>query len=287
MSKLNTIEDWKNSDKIDAIKKLIETGHINQYNIGSFLGHKSKKTYSNGDIIDDTSLALKKFMNPEIKEYTNMFYNMIDTTVKPEMLEEINKNVKVINSIIVCRDKYNMGTLETYKQRIEDIIYTRDVEEELYLMFYRKSYNKLINDPQHIALKFILYNSWENTMTEYTWLTKLITFVNNGSMDAKMYLLNLGVTDSKSVNDIIVDTCKIMKLNMKYVNHIISFIHSIGQYFKHGTYIKWYNKELNNIKIFMENKDITIESMIKDYDINVKEMLTDYYNKLKELYGKY
>jgi hypothetical protein len=286
MSKLENIEDWKNSDKIDAIKKLIDSGHINQHNIGSFLGHKSKKTYSNGDVIDDTSLALKKFMNPEIKEYINSFYNIIDNTVKPELIEDINNIVKVINSMIVCKDKYNMGTLETYKSRIEDIIYTRDIEESLYMMFYRKSYNKLISDPQHIALKFILYNSWENTMTEYTWLTKLITFVNNGSMDAKQFLLNIGVKDSKNVNDIIADTCKIMKLNMKYINVIISFIHSIGQYFKHGTYIKWYNKELNNIKIFIENKDNTIENMIKDYDMNVKEILTDYYNKLKDLYHK-
>lgn len=286
MSKLENIEDWKNTDKINAIKKLIDSGHINQHNIGSFLGNKSKKTYSNGDMIDDTSLALKKFMNPEIKEYINSFYNIIDNIVKPEMIEDINNIVKIINCMIVCKDKYNMGTLETYKSRIEDIIYTRDVEEELYLMFYRKSYNKLISDPQHIALKFILYNSWENTMTEYTWLTKLITFVNNGSMDAKMYLLNIGVKDSKNVNDIIADTCKIMKLNMKYINVIISFIHSIGQYFKHGTYIKWYNKELNNIKIFMENKDNTIENMIKDYNMNIQEILTDYYNKLKDLYHK-
>ena len=86
MSKLNCIEDWKNTDKINAIKQLIEAGQINQHNIGSFLGHKSKKTYSNGDIIDDASLACKKFMNPEIKEYNNKFYNFIDATIKPEII---------------------------------------------------------------------------------------------------------------------------------------------------------------------------------------------------------
>ena len=280
MSKLDNIEDWKNTDKINAIKKLIETGHINQNNIGSFLGHKSKKTYRNGDVIEDATLALKKCKNQEIKKYTNNFYNMIDTTIKPELLDEINKIIKFIQSDIICRDKYNMKTLDQYKQRIEDIIYTRNVEEELYMMFYRKSYNKLISDPQHEALKFILYNSWENTMQEYTWLAKLITFVNNGSMDAKMYLLNLGVKDSKNVNDIIVDTCKHMKLNMNNINVIISFIHSIGEYFKHGTYIKWYIKEHEKIIIFMENKDNTVESMIKDYDINIKEMLMEYYKKM-------
>ena len=280
MSKLNTIEDWKNTDKINGIKKLIETEQINQHNIGAFLGHKSKKTYSNGDVIEDASLALKKCKNPEIKEYNNTFYNMIDTTIKPEMLEGINKIIKLINCMIICKDKYNLGILDIYRQRIEDIIYTRNIEEELYMMFYRKSYNKLISDPQHEALKFILYNSWENTMTEYTWLAKLITYVNNGSMDAKMYLLNLGVKDSKNVNDIIVDTCKHMKLNMSCINVIISFIHSIGEYFKHGTYIKWYIKEHNNIIMFMENKDNTLESMIKDYDDNIKEMLMEYYKKM-------
>lgn len=283
MSKLENIEDWKNTDKINAIKKLIESGYINQYNIGSFLGHKSKKTYSNGDVIEDASLSLKKFMNPEIKEYNNKFYNMIDNTVKPEMLEEINKIIKLIQCNVVCRDKYNMNTLETYKSRIEDIIYTRNIEESLYMMFYRKSYNKLISDPQHIALKFILYNSWENTMIEHIWLTKLITYVNNGSMDAKQFLLNLGVKDSNNVNDIITDTCKIMKLNMNHINVIISFIHSIGKYFKHGTYVKWYNKENDMIILFMENKNNTLDNIIKDYGMNVKEMLLSYYDKMMEL----
>ena len=36
MSKLDCIEDWKNTDKINAIKKLIETGQINMHNIGLY-----------------------------------------------------------------------------------------------------------------------------------------------------------------------------------------------------------------------------------------------------------
>ena len=43
MIKLNTIEDWKDTNKINSIKKLIETCQIDQYNIKSILGHKSKK----------------------------------------------------------------------------------------------------------------------------------------------------------------------------------------------------------------------------------------------------
>jgi len=284
MSKLNTIEDWKNTNMIDDIKKSIESGYINQYNIGSFLGHKSKKTYSNGDIIDDTSIALKKFMDPKIKEYIYTFYNSIDNIIKPEDSDEINKIIKFIQCDIVCRDKYNMNTLDAYKQRIEDIIYTREVEELLYMMFYRKSYNKLISDPKHSALKFILYNSWEKTMTEYTWLTKLITYVNNGSIDAKQYLINLNVKDSDNVNNFIVNTCEHMKLNMKYIKVIVSFIHSIGKYFKHGTYVKWYIKEKDMITIFIENKDNILNNMIKCYDDNIQKLLLDHHQKLKELY---
>lgn len=287
MEKLNTIEDWKDTNKINSIKKLIETCQIDQYNIKSILGHKSKKTYNNGDVIEDTSLALKKFMNPEIKEYNTNFYNKIDTSIKIELLEEINKIIRLIQCNVVCRDKYNTSTLEQYKNRIEDIIYTRNIEEELYLMFYRKSYNKLICDPSHNALKFILYNSWDDTMKEYMWLTKLITYINNGSMDAKMYLLNIGAKDSTNVNDIIIDIANIQKLNMKYINVIISFIKSVGMYFKHGTYVKWYNKEMEMIKLFMENKDTSINDMIKNYDDNIKELLSEYYKKLIELYIKY
>lgn len=278
MSKLECIEDWKNTDKINAIKKLINTGQINQYNIKSYLGKNSKKTYNNGIMIDDSTLAHKKFLDPEIKEYNIMFHKKIEGIIDPTEI------IQIIQSEIVCRDKYNNNTLDQYKNRIQDIIYTRDIEESLYLMLYRKSYNKLINDMQHNALKFILYNSWEDTMIEYTWLTKLITYVNNGSMDAKQYLLDLGAKDSANVNDIIIDICRIQKLNMNHTNVIVSFIHSIGKYFKHGTYIKWYNKEYDFIKLFMENKDNTLEFMIKDYDDIIKYMLTKYYNKLYTSY---
>ena len=88
-------------------------------------------------------------------------------------------------------------------------------------------------------------------MKEYMWLTKLITYINNGSMDAKMYLLNLGAKDSTNVNDIIIDIANIQKLNIKYINVIISFIKSVGMYFKHGTYVKWYNKEMEMIKLLL------------------------------------
>ena len=56
---------------------------------------------------------------------------------------------------------------------------------------------------------------------------------------------------------------------------------------KHGTYVKWYIKEKQKIMLFMENKDNTIDNMIKNYDINIQEKLTEYYKKLKELYMTY
>ena len=63
---------------------------------------------------------------------------------------------------------------------------------------------------------------------------------------------------------------------------LIRFIHSIGKYVKHGTYIKWYTKELDKIKLFMKHKENTVENIIKDYDTDIKVLLTDYYHTLME-----
>ncbi len=124
------------------------------------------------------------------------------------------------------------------------------------------------------------YHSWQETENEYKWLTKLITFVNNGSLDAKQYVVEQGVPDSNNSNDLISNCCKHYKLNMKYINVIISFIKSIGNYFKHGTYIKWYKKELDRILLF--NEKISIQEIISECTPDMKELFLDYYQTLQK-----
>ena len=144
------------------------------------------------------------------------------------------------------------------------------------LQCYRVSYASLINVPCHKALHYILYHSWEETMSEYTWLTMLITYINNGSNDAKQYLITCGV-HSQRENDMIADMCRIQGLNMNRISSIISFVRSVGTYFKHGTYVKWYKKELGFIETFATHKDKTVEDFIQDINEPIKKLLTEYY----------
>ena len=81
MIRLEYIEDWKDDDKINIIKQAIHTGEINQHNIHNILGNQSKKRYKDGTMVNDASLAIKKFFHPTIKEFITHFYQRIDEIV--------------------------------------------------------------------------------------------------------------------------------------------------------------------------------------------------------------
>ena len=282
MLRLEFIEDWKDDDKINAIKEAINSGEINQHNINNILGNQSKKRYKDGTIVNDASFAIKKFFHPTIKEFMTRFYQKIDEIDNPDIKQQYTRIDLLIQTEVICRHKYNKKSLDEYRKRIEDIIYTRSIEEELYLTFYRKSYEDLVRNPMNRALQFILYHSWEETEQEYKWLTKLITFINNGSLDAKQYLVDLGVSDSNQDSVVINECCQIHNLDMKCKLVIISFIKSIGNYFKHGTYIKWYKKELDRIHLFEEIKNKTIHDIISVCSPELQLLFIEYYQILQQ-----
>jgi hypothetical protein len=72
-------------------------------------------------------------------------------------------------------------------------------------------------------------------------------------------------------------------MNMKIIKVIISFLRSIGNYFKHGTYIKWYKKEFDRILLFDEKK--TIHEIISNCNcsITMQELFLEYYQTLHNL----
>ena len=410
--KFNYIEDWKDQKKINLIKLLIIFEYFDFETLKQTIGNQSKKTYQNGEIINDSSLALKIFFNNKLHSTNNEFNNFYlkldiiredilkldnseiiksdnseiiksdDSDIKldnSEIIKSDNSDIKLDNSEIksdnsdiklddsdikldnseiiksddsdikldnseiiksdnsdnsdiklnnseiksddsdiklddsdikldnsdiklddseiikldnseriknitkqmielihcdiVCREKYNKNELEQYSLKISDIIDTRLKEEIFFQLNNKIKFKNLVNENGHKSLKCILFVSWDETKKNYYWLTQLITFINNNNVECKEYLINEcgvppfdlidNVTNDKTIKtannkikaNIIKIVAKNIGLNMKNINQIINFIFSIGAYFKHGTYYKWYNKEYKYIKLFENYKN--------------------------------
>ena len=297
---LKTIEDWKDQHKFNLILLLLSLNYINADSLHQIIGKHSKKTYKNGLIINDNSLALKKFFSKEYKEYRTGFYKQLDTIIKKiktknnaELIEKtIYLMIGIIQADIVCRNKYDNAEYFEYKTKINDIVETRNKEDMLYDYFNKLTYYKLVNEPLHESLHFLLFNSWKDTEVKYTWLTKLITFINNGSIDAKDYLINtIGIpkfdyTDYKIKCRVIKEVAQKVKLNMKYINEIIKYIFSIGTFYKHRTYNKWYNNELETINTFDKYKENELEETLKNLTVGL-DLEEDVLNELMTLLSNY
>jgi hypothetical protein len=301
--KFSCIEDWKNENKFNSIMLLIALNYLNESILHSIIGNHSKKTYANGTIINDNSLALKKFFNPDYRQFRTGFYKKLDVIIKLLVKEGANielvektvySMIAIIQADITCRTKYENGEYFEYKTKIADIVETRNKEDILYNLFYKTTYNKLVNDPKHSSLKYLLFNSWTDTKEKYTWLTELITFINNNSNDAKDYLIN-NVGISEFVGTDYITKCKVIEevsyllnLNMKFKKQIINYIFSIGAYYKHRTYNKWYTNEYESIELFDKYKENELEETLKnltkelnfndDYAMNeLMTLMSDYY----------
>jgi hypothetical protein len=95
---------------------------------------------------------------------------------------------------------------------------------------------------------------------------------------------HLDIRHFKNKQDLIIQTAQKVRLNIKYSNEIINFVFDIGNSFKHGTYIKWYRKELDLITLFEQYQEQTIQqyftSMIdrlfeQNENDNVKQNVLD------------
>jgi hypothetical protein len=303
--KFNFVEDWKDPNKIKLTKFLIVLDYMDIFCLMNWIGGQSKKTYSNGQVINDSSIALKKFFNEEYRKNDTKFYSVLmEFTEKlvakgknKELINNVNHElIQIIQAEVICRTKFVNGEYETnssiigYKNKITDIVNTRWLEEELYMLFYKVRFQNLLSEPKNIPLKYLVENSWKETDIKYPWLTKLISYINNGNSDAKNYLINWGVNnfDSYEENkkDLIPIIVNIAKLNTKSINEITNFIFNIGNYFKHTTYYKWYNKELNKINLFDKYKSNSLEENI-NAQINILNLdLEDLveYKKIIESY---
>ena len=280
--KFTFVEDWKDENRLKFIAFLISLNYVNQSTMHYLVGNKSKKTYKCGTIINDSSLSLKKFFDNEFKNYTTNFNR--DLSILISELSEIEGKsfndietklldiVYIIQADIVCRDKYNKGELEDYKQKISDIIETRGKEDELYELYNKITYLKLVNDnPHHEPLKFLLFNTWRETKERYLWLTELITYINNESKSCKEYLVSvIGTGNHQNQNrnvikyKLIEDVARIKNFNMNMIKMIKDYMFSVGTYYKHGTYNKWYSKELNVIKLFEKHMNIELSININN-----------------------
>lgn len=309
--RLNYIDDWKDDTKYNSIMLLISFNYLNDKTLHSIIGNQTKKTYKNGDIINDNSLALKKFFDKNYKNFRTSFYKSLNVIMKDfervgfelsEIENTFYSMIGIIQADIACRNKYDNGEYYDYKTRISDIIETRRKEDTLFELFHKITFNKLVNDPQNEPLKYILLNGWDASEKKYLWLTKLITFVNNNSEDAKDYLINnTGIKDFTGDTNIIKcgvieDVCKKVKLNISKVKQIIKFIFSIGQFYKHRTYNKWYKKELEAIETFDIHKEkdlqLTLDEMVekfkKDDNIHITclmQLLGNYYANLSNIFS--
>ena len=279
------IEDWKNEKKINSLMLLIASNYLNEINLRNIIGNQSKKIYKNGSIIDDNSLALKKFFNPEYKQFRTGFYKKLDIIIKLIIKEGVDIDlveqtvysmIAIIQADIACRSKYENGEYYEYKTRIADIVETRNKEDMLYNLFYKITYSKLLNDPSHPSLKCLLLDSWAITKEKYTWLTELITFINNNSNNSKDYLINnVGInnfvgTDKKTKCTVIEEVSYLLNLNMKSIKQIINYIFSIGNYYKHKTYNKWYTQELKSIELFDKYKENELEQTLNNLTTKFK-----------------
>jgi len=309
--KLNYIDDWKDDTKFNSIMLLISFNYLNDKTLHSIIGNQTKKTYKNGDIINDNSLALKKFFDKNYKNFRTSFYKNLNVIMKDfervgfelsEIENTFYSMIGIIQADVACRNKYDNGEYYDYKTRISDIIETRKKEDTLFELLHKITFNKLVNDPKNEALKYILLNGWNETEKKYLWLTKLITFVNNNSEDAKDYLINnTGIKDFIGNTNIIKsgvieDVCKKVKLNISKVKQIIKFIFSIGQFYKHRTYNKWYKKELEAIETFDVHKEkdlqLTLDEMLEKFKkddnqhiTSLMQLFANYYSNLSNIFS--
>ncbi len=284
--KLNFVEDWKEQSKLNLIKLLIVFEYFDQKYLTKVIGDQSKKTYSNGEIINDNSLSLKKLMDKEIKEQIDIYYKEFDTfrdsfinlsgkTNNDFILKGILEINKIAQCELVCRKKYESNNLDTYRTKICDIVETRDKEANLYELFNKIRWRKLVRYSENSALKFILYNTWSDTKFQYRWLTELVTFINNNSNDSKDYLItrfkipNFNQTDYKTKCKFIKDVSNVIGLKSVYQDDIVKFIFSIGTFFKHGTYYKWYAKELEHMDIFDTYKNKSFNVVLDEFKNNI------------------
>jgi hypothetical protein len=290
--KLNYIDDWKNESKINFIKDLITSGSIDRKTLLNIIGNQSKKTYRNGEIIDDKSFALQKFFDTIYRDKSSIFYTKLDEfilkIVNNELFEKsIYDIIKLIRANTICI-KYNETQFLEYKMKITDILETRNKEEQLFDLFNRNIFKNLVIEPNHEALKYLLDNGWKETKEKYEWLTALITFINNGSISCKEYLISL--FNFKPIKDSDIKAKKLLiklvaqrkNLNKNRINEIIDFIFSIGNYYKHGTYYKWYYKELEYIQLFEKYKGQTIQSLIEQLNLD-----SEYCFELTNLLNQY
>ncbi len=299
---LKNIEDWKDPSKINLIKLLIVFGFFNNRYLIKTIGNQSKKTYENGEMITENSLALKKFFSDEIKVQMNNYYSNFDNfqlefigigANKELVLSETLKLNKILQSELVCRKKFVLGEFDKYKKKICDIIDTRDKEERIFELFNKISFGKFVSTPSHSALKFLLYGTWETTKQNHRWLTELITYVNNNSDYSKKYLEdNLKINnsyfllkDNKSKADLIKEVSKKLGLDNSY-NKFVDFIFALGTYYKHGTYYKWYSKELDTINFFDTYKNKTWNEMSLEFQNNIfpNERSSEIISKLNEFH---
>lgn len=283
---LNNIEDWQNQYKINLIKLLIVFGYIDKDDLHNNISKNSKKTYSNGIIINDNSLALKRFFNSNLKEQIDEFYINLDKI--SEQLVKLNIDIILIKDVfklmikqveadIICRNKYNINEYEEYKSKIINILDTRLKENRFFELINKTKFKNLVNEPKHCALKCVLYDSFNETREKHYWLAQLITYINNNS--TKQYLIdNYQIqkyieNDHKSKARIIHIVSQKQNLNMNNIDQIINFVFNIGLYYKHGTYYKWYLKEYEYIKIFDKNKN-------KSLDENLIELVSNIYSDI-------
>lgn len=276
---LTCIEDWKNKNKINLIKLLIVLNYLERQILLRLIGNKSKKTYLNGEIVQDQSLSVKKIFDDNFNTFITDFYNQFDK-IKLRLIclgydRDIISNtfremVDFMQGDVICRDKFNLNQLSDYKNKISDIIETRNKEEHFFMLFYRVYYLKLVTNTHNEPLLYILLNGWDATKIKYYWLIHLITFINNGSTESKEYLIqNYGIERFEGSNNrskcmLIKQVIKKLKLNPFNTNEIIDYIFSIGYYFRHGTYHRWYYKQMKRIEIF---EKYSINSLNENLDM--------------------
>lgn len=290
--KMMYLEDWKD-EKYNMILLLVAFNFVSEHNLRKIIGNQSKKTYKDGTIINDNSLSLKKSFNSDYREYRTQFYKNLDILIKLitklgvsiDLVEKtVYSMIGIIQSDIICREKYNNGEYYDYKTRITDIVETRNKEDMLFDYLNKIIYNEVVNEPLHESLKFLMYNSWKETKEKYTWLTELITFINNNSENSKDYLINnVGIekfsgTDYTTKWNVIESVASKLKLNMIYKRQIVKYIFSFGALYKHRTYNKWYLQEYESIMTFEKHKEFDLEETL----INITNELGIHEDTLKE-----
>jgi hypothetical protein len=307
---LTCIEDWKSNNKLKLIKLLIGLDYLDKHVLMRLIGNQSKKTYSSGQIINYTNLTIKKIFDKNFNNFIDNFYLRFEA-IRLELTKlgfdkDIISNtfremVDLMQGHVICSEMFQNNELDGYKKQIADIIVTRDKEEQLFMLYYKIYFNRLVSLPGNSPLKYILNNSWNETKIKYLWLTNLITFINNGSENCKKYLIeHYGIKKFEgsgygSKCFLIREVIKKFNLSYKNSNEIIDFIFSIGTYFKHGTYFKWYYKQMKRIEIFEqyssntfdENLILLVSNVTTNIDIpeiiQLIELVKEYYTYLKAL----